>query len=107
MLARHSLSKNRIVVFGGVIAAIWVTIGVVIYRAFFQAPGSPPSPIPLPQVVEQATPPARAGGSAAGPELLKDPRVTNLTTFGEVPLEVKNRGNPNPFEPPAPAVPRR
>jgi len=103
MLARRNLSPQRLALYIGVIAVLWIIIGVVVYRNFLAKPKAPAStPSPLSQVSNiNINPPTTA--PAAVPMILpkvlfRDPRFTGLKSFGEIPVEAKNVGKANPFE---------
>ena len=99
MLARKGPSKKKILLLGGTMAVVWLIIGVVVYRTFLAKPApAPESPIvslpvsqPNQPVVTPVTP------SQVNFEILRDPKLTNLKVYGEVPVEVKALGRPNPF----------
>ncbi|MDZ4229911.1 MAG: hypothetical protein U1C53_02115, partial [Candidatus Veblenbacteria bacterium] len=44
MLARRGPSKKKILILGGTIGLVWVTIGVVVYRSFVAKPAPQPAP---------------------------------------------------------------
>lgn len=100
MLARKRLSSKRVIILSGALVVVWGIIGVVVYRSFIAKPTPQATPITPVQPVVPETP----GGSASIPtegfdrSILQDQRLINLKVFGEVPLEVRARGNSNPFE---------
>lgn len=99
MLARKGLSKKRIFILGGIMVVVWGIIGVVVYRTFAPPPPSPESPaIVLPtQPIPGTGEPQLETPTDIGLEILRDPRLTNLKIFGEVPVEVKVLGRNDPF----------
>jgi hypothetical protein len=99
MLARKSLSKKRVMILSGILVAVWVIIGVVIYRNL--VPRAAPAPyVNLTMPTASGIVPAEPAGQASvslGLKILRDPNFTLLRPFGEVPLEVKALGRANPF----------
>lgn len=100
MLARKSLSKKRTIILSSTLAVVWIIIGIVVYKNF--VPNAAPT-IPTPVL------PSNPGTSPAKPvekfdlqvstEILRDPALTNLKIYGEIPLQVTGLGRPNPFAP--------
>jgi hypothetical protein len=105
MLARKSLSQNRIAIFMAVIAIVWVVIGVIVYRNYFAKPKpTVPKFNEVPVISDNKdTKPVKSGALAnpvnITPSFLQDLKLTGLQVYGEVPLQVGETGRSNPFEP--------
>ncbi len=98
-MARKRLSSKRVLVLSGALAVVWGIIGVVVYRSFLAKPTPAVTPIvpvqTVPEIPGVSMPVPTEGFDRS---ILQDPRLINLKVFGEVPLEVRVRGNSNPFE---------
>ena len=99
MLARRGLTKQRIALYAGIMLVVWGTIGVLLYRNFLSQPSSPPpSGISLPDNLPTAGLPGTRTPTELNRKLLQDPRFVNLKIYGDIPVEPKGLGKPNPFE---------
>ena len=98
MLARKSLSKKRIIILGGTMVLLWGIIGVVVYLNFVpKAPSIKPTLVlPIEPIISPGQPTGKFDLKTSA-DILRDPALTNLKIFGEVPLEVTTLGRDNPF----------
>lgn len=107
MLARKSLSRQKIILLSGLLIVIWSIIGVVVYRYFglakpagyqSEATLTTPAPSEINKTESQnVSPSTKEELDGIGLEILRDKNFTDLMIFGEVPLEVKVLGRVNPF----------
>lgn len=99
MLARKGLSKQRLTVYVGILVVAWTIVGIVVYQNFFGGTSSPPViNINLPvSVTPNNNQPNVNAPTTLNSELFGDPRFMNLKIYGEIPVEPRGLGKPNPF----------
>ena len=81
-------------------AVIWVTIGVVVYWTFVAKPAPQPESVVVVPVGSSSVEPGATSPQVTSTfnlETLRAAKLINLKLYGEVPLEVKSVGRPDPF----------
>lgn len=104
MLARKKISTQKTIIMIGIIAAIWVVIGVLVYANFGDQKAKKVGQKTFKLIdfgKDDSKNKDAVNSWPNGVEILNDVRYTRLKTYGDVPVNVESKdlGRSNPFEP--------